>query len=101
MPKLFEYLGIIIRFFSSEHEPIHIHAFYEDYQTKVEFIIENGIIIAINFKKIQGYELIPSEKMKDLEVLIDVYKYDIIQLWVKYFVLHEKISCKKITVKIK
>ena len=25
MPKLFEYLGIVILFYSNEHEPIHVH----------------------------------------------------------------------------
>lgn len=101
MPKLFEYLGLILRFFSDEHEPIHIHTFYNECQTKVEFNIEDGIISSINYKKIQGYEVIPEEKMKDLETLIEVYKYDIIQLWIKFFVLHEKVSCRKISVKLK
>lgn len=101
MPKLFEYLGLTLRFFSDEHEPIHIHAFYNECQTKVEFNIEDGIISSINYKKIQGYEVIPEEKMKDLETLIEVYKYDIIQLWIKFFVLHEKVPCKKISVKLK
>jgi hypothetical protein len=101
MPKLFEYLGLILRFFSDEHEPIHIHAFYKEYQIKVEFNIKDGIISSIKYKKIQGYEVIPEEKMKDLETLIEVYKYDIIQLWIKFFVLHEKVPCKKISVKLK
>ncbi len=26
MPKIFEYLGILIFFYSNEHEPIHVHA---------------------------------------------------------------------------
>ncbi|MCL2101430.1 MAG: DUF4160 domain-containing protein [Fibromonadales bacterium] len=26
MPSIFEYLGIVLYFFSNEHEPIHIHA---------------------------------------------------------------------------
>jgi len=101
MPKLFEYLGLILRFFSDEHEPIHIHAFYGEMQLKVEFIIEDGIITKINYSKVKGYEMIPNEKINDLEILINTYKYDIVQLWIKYFVLHEKISCKKITKKLK
>ena len=28
MPKLYEYMGIEIFFWSDEHEPIHIHAQY-------------------------------------------------------------------------
>ena len=45
--------------------------------------------------------MIPKEKIKDLEALIEVYKYDIIQMWIKFFVLKEKVSCRKITVKLK
>lgn len=100
MPKLIEYLGLILRFFSNEHEPIHIHAFYKECQTKIEFTIENGIITMINYKKVQGYDMLPKEKMKDLKKIIDIYKYDIIQMWIKFFVLREKIVCKKITSKL-
>ncbi|MFW9606804.1 MAG: DUF4160 domain-containing protein [Pseudomonas sp.] len=28
MPKLYEYLGMVLFFYSNEHEPIHIHAKY-------------------------------------------------------------------------
>lgn len=101
MPKLFEYFGLILRFYSNEHEPIHVHAFYKEYQTKVELIIENGIIPKINYVRVAGFEMIPSEKMNDLAALVEIYKYDIIQLWFKFFVLKEKVSCKKITTKLK
>ncbi len=29
MPKIFEYLGILIFFYSNEHEPIHVHGKYD------------------------------------------------------------------------
>lgn len=45
MPKIFEYLGIIIFFYSNEHEPIHVHARKGEYESKAEFIIHNGEII--------------------------------------------------------
>lgn len=101
MPKIYEYLGLIIRFFSSEHEPIHIHAFYNDCQTKVEFIIEDGIITEIIYKEVSGYNGLPKEKIKDLEKLVEIYKYEIVQLWIKFFILHEDVKCKKITKKLK
>ena len=101
MPKLYEYLGLILRFFSNDHEPIHVHAFYKESQLKVEFTIENGIITNITYSQVAGYSIIPKAKMKDLEALIEVSKYDLIQLWVKFYVLNEKVSCKKITTKLK
>lgn len=42
MPKIFEYLGIVILFYSKEHEPIHIHGEHGEYESKAEFYIENG-----------------------------------------------------------
>jgi hypothetical protein len=35
MPKLYEYLGIIIFFYSNEHEPIHVHGRYGDCESKI------------------------------------------------------------------
>ncbi|WP_219624880.1 DUF4160 domain-containing protein, partial [Vibrio parahaemolyticus] len=29
MPKIYEYLGIILFFYSNEHEPIHIHGKFQ------------------------------------------------------------------------
>ena len=52
MPKLYEYLGIVVRFFSEEHEPVHIHAFYGEYQLKVELIIKSGKIVTIKYKNV-------------------------------------------------
>ncbi|MCK5209171.1 MAG: DUF4160 domain-containing protein, partial [Cyclobacteriaceae bacterium] len=30
MPKIYEYLGIVIMFYSDEHEPTHVHAVYNN-----------------------------------------------------------------------
>ncbi len=30
MPKLYEYLGIIVLFHSNEHRPIHVHGRYQN-----------------------------------------------------------------------
>jgi hypothetical protein len=101
MPKIFEYLGIVIRFFSDEHEPIHVHAFYGDTQLKVEFVISEGIVTELKYKTVKGYAPLPKDKEKDLKTLIDIYKYDMIQLWIKYFILHEKVNCTTIASKLK
>ena len=42
MPKIFEYLGIVIMFYSNEHEPIHVHGKFQALESKAEFIIEDG-----------------------------------------------------------
>lgn len=44
MPKIFEYLGILIFFYSNEHELIHVHAKKREFESKAEFYIINGEI---------------------------------------------------------
>ncbi|MEK6782766.1 MAG: DUF4160 domain-containing protein [Bacteroidota bacterium] len=48
MPKLYEYFGLIILFYSNEHEPIHVHGKYQEMESKAEIIFENG-----KFKKVR------------------------------------------------
>jgi hypothetical protein len=38
MPKIYEYLGILIFFYSYEHEPIHVHAKKGDNESKASSI---------------------------------------------------------------
>ncbi len=52
MPKIFEYLGIVIFFYSNEHEPIHVHAKKGEFESKAEFNIINGEISEIKIKNI-------------------------------------------------
>ncbi len=44
MPKIFEYLGILIFFYSNEHEPIHVHAKKGEFESKAEIYILEGEI---------------------------------------------------------
>ena len=52
MPKIFEYLGILIFFYSNEHEPIHVHGKYDGFESKAEFYIVDGEIVEIKIKGI-------------------------------------------------
>jgi hypothetical protein len=52
MPKIFEYLGILIFFYSNEHEPIHVHGKYDSFESKAEFYIVDGKIVEIKIKSI-------------------------------------------------
>ncbi|HCG5141951.1 TPA: DUF4160 domain-containing protein, partial [Vibrio parahaemolyticus] len=36
MPKIYEYLGIVLFFYSNEHEPIHIHGKFQGKESKAE-----------------------------------------------------------------
>lgn len=57
MPKLFEYFGLIILFYSNEHDPIHVHGKFQDKESKAEIEIINGKIVKISFKNVKGKKL--------------------------------------------
>jgi hypothetical protein len=48
--KIFEYRGIIVFFYSNEHQPIHVHASYGAFESKAEFYIIDGKISEIRVK---------------------------------------------------
>jgi hypothetical protein len=100
-PKILEYQGITVKFFSDEHEPIHVHCIYGEYQTKVELYVKDKEIIDIKYKKVKGFESIPEKKMKDVKVLIEQFKYEIVADWINFFVYHSEVKVRKITQKLK
>ncbi len=79
MPKIFEYLGIIVLFYSNEHEPIHVHGKYHNYETKAELVIENGKVVDIKFKEVSGKRPLSQSRLKDFKILVEKYKDDIVQ----------------------
>ncbi len=101
MPKLYEYLGIVIFFWSDEHEPIHVHGRYQGAEIKAEFIVEDGEIKEIYFKNVQGKKRFDKNKRKDFESFITHYSKQIVKKWIDYFVWKKDIEPKTITRKIK
>ncbi|VAX37270.1 hypothetical protein MNBD_UNCLBAC01-396 [hydrothermal vent metagenome] len=100
MPKIYEYFGLIILFYSNEHEPIHVHGKYQNKESKAEFILNNGKIIEIRFTRVRGKNPLTQTQEKKFKVLIAHYKKEIVQKWIDYFVLHKPIKSEKITKKI-
>jgi hypothetical protein len=70
MPKLYEYLGIVIFFWSDEHEPIHVHGRYQGAEIKAEFIVEDGEIKEIILKMFREKRDLIKIKEKILKVLL-------------------------------
>jgi hypothetical protein len=101
MPKLFEYLGILIYFYSNEHEPIHVHAKKAEYESKAEFYIIDGIITEIKITEVKGKKPIIGNDLKNFEIFLENYSEKVVQKWVDYFVYHKDIAFEKITKKLK
>jgi len=100
MPKLYEYFGLIVLFYSNEHEPIHVHGKYNSQESKAEIIIENGIIVAIVMKEVRGKTPLDSRTMKKFQRLVEIYKEDIVTKWIDFFVYNREISTETITQKL-
>lgn len=101
MPKIFEYLGILIFFYSNEHEPIHVHAKKGEYESKAEFYIINGDISEIKITNISGVRPLKGKDLKDFEVFLEKYADKIVEKWINYFVYHKDVEFEKITKRLK
>ena len=101
MPKIFEYLGILIFFYSNEHEPVHVHAKKGEYESKAEFYIVNGEISEIKIKSISGSRPLKGKDLRNFEVFLEKYADKIIEKWINYFVYHKDVKFEKITKRIK
>jgi hypothetical protein len=101
MPKIFEYLGIIIMFYSNEHEPIHVHGKYQGFESKAEFIIEDGKIVEVIIKDVVGKRALPRKELKEFSNFVDKFQDDIVQKWIDYFIYHKSVKCIKIEGKVK
>jgi len=101
MPKIFEYLGILIFFYSNEHEPIHVHGKYDGFESKAEFYIVDGKIVEIKIKSIKGLRPLTGGKLNDFKDFLEKYADKIVQKWIDYFVYHKDVEFEKINTRIK
>lgn len=101
MPKLFEYFGLVILFYSNEHEPIHVHGKYENTESRAEIIIEDGRVVEIRYGSVRGRKPLNQRYLSDFKDIVELYSEEIIQKWIDYFILHRQVEAKKITHRIR
>ncbi|MFN8946057.1 MAG: DUF4160 domain-containing protein [Pseudobdellovibrionaceae bacterium] len=100
MPKLYEYLGIIIFFYSNEHEPVHVHGRFENTESKISLIIKNGVVVEFKIESVTGKRPLNRKQLKDFSHLVKTLADEIVQSWISYFVYNKKIVAKKIEGKL-
>ncbi len=100
MPKLYEYFGLVILFYSHEHEPIHVHCKFQGKESKAEIIFENGELVEVRILKVKGKAPLDLANMRKFKKLVEVYHDDIIKKWVDFFVYNKVIVSEKITKKL-
>ena len=100
MPKIFEYLAFILRFYTNDHLPIHVHVQIQEREMKVEFIIEQGVV-SLLYKKVKGKEPLTEKEAKEVSVFLKAYHKQIIDKWNKVFIYHQKVENEVIKEKVR
>lgn len=101
MPKLYEYFGLIILFYSNEHEPIHVHGRFQDTESKAEIVFVEGIFQGIKISNVKGKKPLSTKNEKLLVKITELYREDIVQKWVDFFIFNRKVESITITKKLK
>ncbi len=73
MPKLYEYFGIIVMFYSNEHEPVHVHGKYQNTESKAEIIFIDGKFEEVRIMEVDGKKPLDSTNLKKFKNLVENY----------------------------
>jgi hypothetical protein len=101
MPKLYEYFGLRVYFYANEHEPVHVHGFYQGYESRAEIVIENGVIIGVRILPVRGMKPLTGRALADFKLLVSRKAQDVVRKWIEFFVHHRQIEAEIITRKLK
>lgn len=99
MPKIYEYLGIILFFYSNEHEPIHIHGKFAGRESKAEIHVLQGRVISVVIKD-KGTGLEPG-KRREFEDFVNVFADEIVNKWIDFFVRKKHVQPQTIHQRVK
>ena len=100
MPKIFEYFGFIFYFYSNEHEPIHVHVLHGGKESIFDLIMMNGELEEVYIREKKGTDPLTEKEKRTAEAFIQKYHKNIIEKWIKFFVLKQTIRSTTIKKKI-
>ena len=101
MPKLYEYLGLVVFFYANEYEPIHVHGEFQGGHARAEIILKDGKVFRIVFSNVKGKPALAGKKLKDFQVLVRAKADDIVRRCVDFFVLKKHNQPEVINRKLK
>ena len=79
MPKLYEYFGILVLFYSNEHEPIHVPGQCQGRESKAELVAENGKVVQIVYSSVKGRRPLSKAELKNFQAVIAQCAEEIVQ----------------------
>jgi len=101
LPKLYEYFGLVVLFYSNEHEPVHVHGLFQGLESRAELVVKNGVVVDVKIGDVKGRRPLDSKHLADFRLLVERYGDDIVRKWVDFFVLHKSVKAKQITRRLK
>ena len=100
MPTLYEYLGLVILFYSDEHDPIHVHVEYNEFVSVAELTFDEVKNITVVWREKTKGKSLPPAQMRKAGLLLGEKKADIVKKWIDYFVYHKAVKKQRITKKL-
>lgn len=101
MPKLYEYFGLHVLFYSNDHYPVHVHGKFQDRESKAEILMNDGQIVEIRFAEVLGKVPLDKSELKKFKRLVEVYKEDIVLKWIDFFIYNKNFEVIKINKELK
>jgi hypothetical protein len=101
VPKLYEYFGLLIMFYSNEHEPVHVHGKCQGREARAEIVVQNGKVIEVLYFDMAGRPPLEATEMRHFHEVVEARADDIVAKWIDYFVLHKPIRAERITRRLK
>lgn len=101
MPKLYEYFGLIILFYSNEHEPLHVHGKSQGREARANIIVLNGEVSEVRYSMVAGRPPLDAQEMRLFEELVSARANDIVTKWIDFFVLQKPIVSERIMRRLK
>ena len=100
MPVIYKYLGYYFRFYSNEHEPIHVHVQANGRESIMELIMNNNQLQKVNVRPKRGAEPLNAKELAIAREFVEKYYPNIIEKWIRYFVRKQNVRTTVITKKI-
>jgi hypothetical protein len=101
MPKLYEYFGLTVMFYSNEHDPVHVHGKCQGRESRAEIILVDGAVQEIVYKGVAGRASLDSNELRYFQELVSSKADEIVAKWIDFFVLNKSVSSERITKRLK
>ena len=101
MPKLYEYFGLIVMFYSNEHEPVHVHGKSQGRESRAEIIMVAGVVEEVRYADVAGRAPLDQNEHRFFQEIVAAKADEIVSKWIDYFVLHKSVASERITKRLK